>query len=278
MSEAKRFLFGYDEELPLQPLFDPVSRDDAAQHISYLSSGPVRVPALLARPVHALNRRAILLQHGGGESKDDGLIKVLMRRWSAAGFVCLAIDAPGHGERSAGEWPPLRRRGFFEYLRSRVQNVIDLRRGIDFLESELGIDPNLIGYWGVSMGGSVGVMLMAVDARVEAACLCLAGARSRRAWPNVDAALADFAAANVDPVALATDIKAGRVLMLNGREDETISREDAERLFDAIPVTKEQRWFKTGHKVTPAMLRASSRFFEEGFRAEAEAASRRYRR
>ncbi|HEY7270168.1 MAG TPA: alpha/beta fold hydrolase, partial [Dehalococcoidia bacterium] len=247
MSEARSFLFGYDHDLPLEP----ASRGHEhghLRHLSYLSSGPVRVPALLAKPAGPAPR-AILIQHGGGESKDDPLMHLLMRRWSAAGFICLAIDAPGHGERSVSE-SPVARRGFFEYLRARAQNVIDLRRGLDLLQAEFGVEAGACGYWGVSMGGSVGVMLLAADSRLKHACLCLAGARARRAWPAIDPALADFAAANLDPLALARDIKGASVLMLNGEHDETISREDGERLFEALPEPKEQRWFKTGHKVT----------------------------
>jgi alpha-beta hydrolase superfamily lysophospholipase len=263
VSEARQFLFGYDTELRLEPRWGADGAGHAAlggiprpRKLSYLSSGPVRVPALLALPASA-SRGAVVLQHGGGESKDDPLIGLLMKRWSAAGFTCLAIDAPGHGERSVSESPP-HRRGFFEYLRSRVQNVIDLRRGIDLLQEEFGAGDS-IGYWGVSMGGSVGVMLMACDGRVSRACLCLSGARSRRAWPAVDPGLVGFAAANVDPLALASDVTAA-VLMLNGDHDDTIHRADAERLFSALAGPKDLHWFRTAHRVTPAMLRASGGF------------------
>ena len=220
----------------------------------------MRVPGLLSIPTTP-PRGAVLLQHGGGESKEDPLIHLLMRRWGRAGFACLAIDAPGHGERAISEAHRSPRRGFYEYMRSRVQNVIDLRRGLDAL-GELGLSHDGAGYWGVSMGGSVGVMLLASESRVAAACLCLAGARSRRSWPDIDPDVADFAARNLDPLALAAAISRTPVLMLNGTDDPTIAREDAERLYQALAGPKEQRWFKTGHKVTVAMLRASGEFFE----------------
>jgi uncharacterized protein len=260
MSGARGFLFGYDANLPLEPIFVDAADSGAVVRLSYLSSGPVRVPALLSMPHERRPAPAILLQHGGGESKDDPLVRLLMRRWSRAGFVCLAIDAPGHGQRSVSE-SPVSRRGFFEYLRARVQNVIDLRRGIDLLASTDGVRPEAIGYWGVSMGGSVGVMLMATEPRVRAACLCLAGTRSRRSWPDVDAEVAAFAVANLDPLTLAPEVRHPRVLMLNGRDDATIPKEDALRLYEALAGPKEQRWFATGHKLTPAMLRASGEFF-----------------
>ncbi len=202
LDPAQAFLFGYDRELPLQAAVRSANERGAVtvKLIDYLSSGPARVPALLALPA-ASNSPAILIQHGGGESKDDPLIRLLLSRWALAGFACLAIDAPGHGERSLGIAGP--RRGFHEYLRARVQNVIDLRRAIDLLAAETDCDPARLGYWGVSMGGGVGIMLMAADPRVRAACLCLAGARSRRSWPAAAAETQDFVAKNLDPLALA---------------------------------------------------------------------------
>jgi fermentation-respiration switch protein FrsA (DUF1100 family) len=186
---------------------------------------------------------------------------MLLRRWSAGGFTCLAIDAPGHGERAPGEGSP--RRSFFEYVRARVQNTIDLRRGIDLLQAEAGTGAGRIGYWGVSMGGTVGVMLLAAESRVGAACLCLAGARSRRSWPDADAAAVAFVAGTLDPTVLAPHTRGRPVLMLNGQRDQTVAPEDARRLYDALGEPREQRWYLAGHHVTPAMLRASKEFFEQ---------------
>jgi pimeloyl-ACP methyl ester carboxylesterase len=185
---------------------------------------------------------------------------MLLRRWPAAGFTCLAIDAPGHGERADAGGAP--RRSFFEYVRARLQNAIDLRRGIDLLQAEGGAAADRIGYWGVSMGGTVGVMLLAAEGRVGAACLCLAGARPRRSWPDADPGAVAFAASTLDPATLAAHSGDRPVLMLNGERDETVAPEDARRLFEGFGGPKELRWFNAGHHVTPAMLRASKDFFD----------------
>jgi dienelactone hydrolase len=263
VNDAQKFLFGYDLGLPLDVHVEEHAGGGQAAivQLSFLSAGLARVPALLAKPADGRRGPAILLQHGGGESKDDPLIRLLLRRWSGAGYTCLAIDAPGHGARAApATIGP--RRSFHEYLRARIQNAIDLRRGIDYLTTDTAIDPDRIGYWGVSMGGGVGIMLMAADERVRAACLCVSGARSRRSWPETDPGVAEFVATNLDPLSLAPLICGREVLMLNGEHDETISREDTLRLCEALAGPKELRWFKSGHKVTAAMLRASKDFFD----------------
>jgi dienelactone hydrolase len=262
LSAAQEFLFGHDPELPLDVRISDQSRHAGYRELrlSYASSSPARVPAVLTLPLRDGPWPAVIVQHGGGQSREDPLLRSLMRRWSAAGFACFAIDAPGHGERAVRAHGA-RGRAFFEYLRSRLMNVIDLRHGIDLL-AESGADVGRIGYWGVSMGGGIGVMLMAADPRVRAACLCLAGARARRDWPAAVHAAADFAALHADPLALAPLLAGREVLMLNGSEDSVVPREDAERLFHALPEPKAQHWFRTGHKVTPAMLRQSREFLE----------------
>ena len=263
MNDAQRFLLGYDRGLPLDAHVEayPAGGPPGIVRLTYLSAGLTKVPALLAKPPDGSRGPAILLQHGGGQSKDDPLIRLLLRRWSEAGYTCLAIDAPGHGARAASS-AGAPRRGFHEYVRARIQNAIDLRRGIDYLVADTAIEPGRIGYWGVSMGGGVGIMLMAAEERVRAACLCVAGARSRRSWPETDAGVAEFAARNLDALSLAPLIGDREVLMLNGEDDETISKEDTLRLFEALGGPKELRWFKSGHKVTAAMLKASKEFFD----------------
>jgi fermentation-respiration switch protein FrsA (DUF1100 family) len=117
------------------------------------------------------------------------------------------------------------------------------------------------------MGGGVGIMLMAADPRVDAACLCLAGARARRSWPEASEAASTFVARNLDPVVLAALLSDREVLMLNGEVDTTVPVSDAQRLFDSLPGPKALRWFKAAHKITPEMLRVSKEFFERTLRA-----------
>lgn len=265
LSPAQAFLLGYDIGAPLRTnIAAEDRRDGRIEHRLTFVSGGSSVPALWTRPSGG-ERATVLVQHGGGESKDDPLLRLLARRWAEAGFATFAIDAPDHGER-AGVEAGLGRRAFFQYTRNRVQNAIDLRRALDCLVEAGAAGP--FAYWGVSMGAGIGVMLLAAESRIEAACLCLGGARARTSWPAVAEGVAEFVAANLDPLAFAPLTTGRPVLMLNGSHDDTISVEDAVRLYDALGRPKEQRWFQTGHKVTPAMLRASRAFFEQAFPAK----------
>ena len=60
---------------------------------------------------------------------------------------------------------------------NNVHEVADFRAAVSFLQGEPGIDPDKIGIWGSSNGGSVVVAVAAVDARVKAVVSQVAGPR-----------------------------------------------------------------------------------------------------
>lgn len=60
---------------------------------------------------------------------------------------------------------------------NNVHEVADFRAAISFLQGEPGVDPDKIGIWGSSNGGSVVVAVAAVDARVKAVVSQVSGPR-----------------------------------------------------------------------------------------------------
>ncbi len=224
------------------------------------------MPALLTLPATgSTSRPAVLLQHGGEHSKDSRIIGAAMRRWARAGFVCMAIDAPAHGERPSDIGLSEREGRRLVYRRRdlRVQNVVDLRRAIDYLETRPEVDNGRIGFWGVSMGAFVGVQLMAVEKRVRAGCLALGGGGYRWSAEGMNEGEARLLRLLMDPASFAGEIAPRPVLMLNGVSDETIGRAATEALYNALGEPKELRWFSAGHAVTAGMLKASLAFFQK---------------
>ena len=59
---------------------------------------------------------------------------------------------------------------------NNVQEVADFRAAISFLQGEPGVDPERIGIWGSSNGGTVVVAVAAADARVKAVVSQVSGA------------------------------------------------------------------------------------------------------
>jgi uncharacterized protein len=275
----RSFVYGYDDALALaiEVWTEAAEADLVYTRLSYLSVHDQRVPALLTEPLGEERRRpAILVQHGGGDSKDERHIRLVSRQLARAGFIVLSIDAPDHGERARDEGPPLsqaRRRLFYRQRDNRIQNLLDLRRGVDLLRARPRVDPARLGYWGISMGASIGVALLAADERISSACLVLGGASRRPAPEGIDPRHYEMSRLLLDPVLLAPALEGRPVLMLNGSRDATISREAAEELFAALPDAKRLEWFRAGHQLTAGMIRASVSFFQETLVARQAVAS-----
>lgn len=82
----------------------------------------------------------------------------------------------------------------------------DLGRSLDYLRQRKDIDPTKLAYFGYSLGGDRGPVLLAVERRFRAAILSSGGLLLERALPEVDS------------FNFATHVKIP-VLMLNGRYD-----------------------------------------------------------
>jgi cephalosporin-C deacetylase-like acetyl esterase len=51
--------------------------------------------------------------------------------------------------------------------REQIQLIVDLRRAVDLLVARDDVDPDRIGYLGVSYGGAMGGLLAGVEDRVD---------------------------------------------------------------------------------------------------------------
>lgn len=103
----------------------------------------------------ARSRPALVIGHGSTMVK-EALVEHA-RHLVGAGYVVLAIDYRGWG-RSGGEPRALLR---------PVSEVEDFRNAITWLRKRPEVDPDRVGIWGVSFGGSIVLHVAAVDRRVK---------------------------------------------------------------------------------------------------------------
>ncbi len=162
----------------------------------------VEIPAYLLTPTGALppggKRRAVLCLHGHGNGKSDvvgdpGRGSPEQRAEAAArisahnydyarqfvkmGFVALAPDARGFGERTEGLGnsesecivPGLV--SLFLGIPIAGQRLSDDLSAVDYLSSLPGVDPTRIGCVGLSEGGKRTLYLAAMDERIKAAVI-----------------------------------------------------------------------------------------------------------
>jgi len=173
-----------EETAPLKPLY--LSQTDGEAYIqhklAYQSQPGVQVPAYLLIPKgESKSRPAVLCVHGHVPRGKEGVVN---QQYSVGlpyaaelanrGFITLAPDNAGMGERSTGEGSDcelLWRR--LNYLGQDVSGyrVYDLARGLDFLLGLDEVDNERVGCVGLSLGCWLSIVLSALDNRIKAAVL-----------------------------------------------------------------------------------------------------------
>ncbi|MFP3907815.1 MAG: alpha/beta fold hydrolase, partial [Acidimicrobiales bacterium] len=154
------------------------------------------VPGVVWTPVGAdTPRPKVLFGHGGTQDRFAPNLVALARTLVAAhGYACVSIDAPGHGERVTPEQREAFRRRATKTDMSKprhrgepgdpysslfVRGVEDWRVVLDVVEQLDGVGAGPTGWWGVSMGTSIGLPFVATEPRITCAVLGLASTVSR---------------------------------------------------------------------------------------------------
>jgi eukaryotic-like serine/threonine-protein kinase len=119
-----------------------------------------------------------------------------------------------------------------------VQEAKDLRRSVDYLETRSDIDHDRLAYYGLSWGGEMGTINLAVEDRLKVGVLVAGGCDDSKVLPEAD------------PFNFAPHVKVP-MLMLNGRYDFDEPLETCqEPLFRALgtpPRDKRHILFEAGH-------------------------------
>jgi eukaryotic-like serine/threonine-protein kinase len=96
-----------------------------------------------------------------------------------------------------------------------IQQMKDLRRSVDYLQTRRDVDRDRLAYFGVSMGAREGSIALAVEKRFKAAVLWSGGFAATSKLPEIDEI--NYAPRVTTPV-----------LMLNGRDDFTFPIDSAQ--------------------------------------------------
>jgi len=163
-------LYEYDRKLPpdMQDTVIQEINDVKLHDISYASPKGGRVTAYLVVPSKKKPLAGLIFGHWGYGTRTEFLPEAIL--YAQAGAASLLIDYPW--VRPA----PWRRNvpNFAQPETDRdiyIQTVIDLRRGIDLLQTLSSIDSNRIAYIGHSYGAQWGAILSAIDKRLKAVVL-----------------------------------------------------------------------------------------------------------
>jgi dienelactone hydrolase len=176
-------------------------------------------------------------------------------------------------------------------------NLTEYRRVLDWVEQQPELDPARIGLFGISLGAMDAVMLTALDDRIDALVVAMAGGdlaslmmstNYRRIVRRVDGMLADSGMSRerfaqnlaeqitMDPLTLAPYVDAGRVLMIMTRTDAIVPFE-AQQALRASMGAPETLYLPTGHRPSvlffPRVRSSAFEFFARQFDASHIAAA-----
>ncbi len=192
------------------------------------------------------HRRAAIVQVPilGGDYEPE---KFFASHYAEQGFHALLI------ERKEGLFAI--EKGFQHTRQVILQTIIDQRRCLDWWLAQPEVDPHRLGVTGISMGGMLSSLLVAVDDRIAAAVLMLNGADFPRlleisgepevidlrarinkmyGWdaPAMRAQAAKYIA-DIDPRVLAPRVDPRKVLVISARFDDVVPFELANEWWEA---------------------------------------------
>ena len=212
-----------------------------------------RVPGFLYLPNDGQKAHpAVLLQYGSGGDKKTGYIVALGQQFVARGFVVLTIDAPFKGERK----PPREQRGWKTMLAGQDKDggrfqwyCGDYSRAVDYLLTRPEVDPQRVGYAGVSWGAITGVTFVAHDPRVKAMASIVGGGNFMGFIADKVEIPAETVevARSFDPVYHVGKIAPRPLLLLNVSKDQLVPRYFADCLHAAAGQGSTKVWIETDH-------------------------------
>ena len=171
--------YDYDRDLPLKDSVYLLDNENGL--LSYYTvfrsvhdrkvTGILSIPEAKVKPLPV-----VILLHGVGDSKQVDYIEAGLEYLTNAGYAVMRIDISNHGDRKVDDYDFSFTDGYRFWTRDIItQTVFDLRRTIDFLATRPEIDADRIGFYGISLGGFIGTIFSAVDQRVKAPVIALAG-------------------------------------------------------------------------------------------------------
>lgn len=234
-----------------------------------------RVPAYLYIPRGKKGPHpAVLLQYGSGGNKNTNYIVALGEQFVEKGFVVLTIDAPFKGERkprNARTW-----RSFFGDSGRFQWYLGDYSRAVDYLVQRKEVDPQRIGYAGISWGAITGITFVAHDPRIKAMASIVGGGNFLGTLKVDVPDDTKRAAQRIDPIYHVQKIAPRPLLLLNVTKDQLVPRFFSDALHKAAgdPKTTKKVWLETDHFFNGvdryAVLAEVIEFMEEGLEQSGE--------
>ncbi len=248
--------YEYDQDLPLLDSLRPLedSADVRLFYLTYQSVHDKKVTALLSLPKQGEQPYpTIILMHGLGDRKTVDYIEAGEQYLLNAGYAVLRLDISNHGDRFKYAYDFDLTEGYRYWTRDLItQTVFDLRRAVDFIQSREELDPERIGYFGISLGGIIGTIFCSVEERVKVPVIVLAGGQLNLMFGKkaLSGDTKNYLSI-IDPINYVAEISPRPLLMINAEKDDVVPPITSKLLFKAANKPKEIIWHPSGHHNLP---------------------------
>jgi dienelactone hydrolase len=242
----------YDKNLPFVFRLVAKRSEDVVESQLLVTSSPFgyRRMAELIRPEGETLCAAILYVHWyEPESPDSNRSQFVTEATEMAkrGAACLLIETmwsdPDFFSKRTQEDDP----------QNSIQQVVDIRRAIDFLLAQANVDPARFAYVGHDFGGMYGVLVGSLDKRPTHYAIMAATPRFPDWYlyaPKLEGEAQEAFVrqmAEIDPIAHVGNLSPAPILFQFSNDDFHVPRERAEEFFAAAREPKEIRWYQAGH-------------------------------
>jgi cephalosporin-C deacetylase-like acetyl esterase len=248
--------YEYDHDLPLLDSIRPIkdTTDYNLSYITYRSIHDNKVTGLLSVPKEGeAPFPVIILMHGLGDRKTVDYVEVGNKYLLDAGYAVLRLDISNHGDRFKYDYDFDLTDGYRYWTRGMItQTVFDLRRAIDFIQTRNELDPQRVGYFGISLGGIIGTLFCSVDDGVKVPVIVLAGGNLNLMFGKkaLSEDTKDFLSI-IDPINFVAMISPRPLLMINAENDDVVPPITSKLLFKAAKEPKKIIWYPTKHHDIP---------------------------
>ena len=242
----------YDKDLPFVFRLIGKSSDNGIESQLLVTSSPFgyRRMAELIQPEGKEPRAAIMYVHWyEPEASNSNRSQFVEEATEMAkrGAACLLIETM---------WSDL---DFFlkrtqdDDLQNSIQQVVDIRRAMDFLLSQPNIDPDQFAYVGHDFGGMYGVLAGGLDKRPTHYVIMAATPRFPDWYlylPKLEGEAREAFIRQMtefDPITHVGSLSPASILFQFSTDDFHVPRERAEEFFVAAGKPKELRWYEAGH-------------------------------
>jgi len=138
-------------------------------------------------------------------------------------------------------------------LQNSIEEVVNIRRAMDLLLSQPGIDPERFAYVGHDFGGMYGVLVGSLDQRPTDYVIMAATPRFPDWYlylPKLEGEAREAfiqQMAEIDPVVHVPGLAPASVFFQFGTDDPHVPKERAEEFFASANEPREMKWYEAGH-------------------------------